>query len=237
MSDNKVMIGDRLNKLIEENGMDISKGSLMDEHGFSKSNIHKYLNNYRRPTLEDIIKLANIFNTSVDYLVHNSDYVLDTWDPSYLDEFIEFASAEIEDHFYNRQRITLPNDDKTYTILFGLTHHLISGEKTFEDFSDDEKEDNKQIINYIINIYYGIIRMSKHENFNIDEFKALLGKVSDFIDGEYSFKHTSTIDFLEEKEDKTDEEKIETLKSHIHLNMKNNQKLLNLLDELTESRK
>jgi len=237
MSTDRVMIGDRLKKLIEENGMDISKGSLMESYGFNKSNIDKYLNNYRKPNLEDIIKLAVIFNTSVDYLVQNSDYILDTWDPAFIDEFIDYASEKMENHFKDRQRITLPNSDKIYSILFGLTHFLISGEKTFEDFSQNEKERQKQIIDYIINIYYGLIRMSKQDNFNINEFKGILGGISDFIDGEYSFKHTSIIDFLEKKEDITESEKIEIIKSYIHLNMANSQKALNLLEDLTELKK
>lgn len=230
------MIGDRFKKIIEENGMDI-KGSLMESYGFNKSNIDKYLNNYRRPNLEGIIELAVIFNTSVDYLVQNSDYILDTWDPRFIDEFIEYASDKMKNHFKDRQRIALPNNDNTYSILFRLTHFLISGEQTFEDFSQEEKENQKQIINYIINIYYGIIRMSKQKDFNIDEFKAMLGNIFDFVDGGYSFKHTSIIDFLEKREDNTEEEKVEILKSYIHLNMKNSQKALNLLEELTESKK
>src|SRR5699024_12009612 len=116
-----------------------------------------------------------------------------------IDKFINKTSKKKKNNYKDKQKITLPNSDNIYSILFGLTHFLISGEKTFEDFSQNEKERQKQIIDYIINIYYGIIRMSKQDNFNINEFKGILGGISDFIDGEYSFKHTSIIDFLEKK--------------------------------------
>src|SRR5699024_7768360 len=128
----------------------------------------------------------------------------------FIDEFIDYSAEKMKDHFTDRQRITLPNNDDIYAVLFGLTHFLISGEKTFEDFSEQEKEDEKNIIDYIINIYYGIIRMRKHDNFHIDEFKSILGGIAGFIDEEYSFRHTSIVDILEEAQDKTDAAEIKT---------------------------
>ncbi|WP_193224551.1 helix-turn-helix domain-containing protein [Bacillus sp. B1-b2] len=236
MSDEKLMIGDRLKVLIEENGMDVSKGSLMDKHGFNKSNLHKYLNNVRRPNLEDIIKLANIFNTTVDYLVKNSDYMLDTWGPEFLEEFTNYASDKIKIHFRDRQGVNIPDSDPTYTLLFGLTHLLSSEGKSFEDLSVEEKEYQIELIDHIISIYYGIIRMTKQTDFKIDELKGILDGIFNFIEGGYSFKNSSIIDNLEKRTDKTEEEMIEILKSYIQINMANSQRALNLLDELTEKK-
>ncbi|MDT0163514.1 helix-turn-helix transcriptional regulator [Bacillus sp. AG4(2022)] len=236
MSDEKVMIGDRLQILLDKNNMDISKGSLMDKHGFNKSNLHKYITNVRRPALEDIIKLANIFNTSVDYLVGNREYILDTWDPDYLKEFLNFAAEKINEHFVERQNVHLPDNDSNYALLFALTHLLLSEGKSFEDFTDEEKEVQKELIDYIIAIYYGTIRMAQQKHFHIDELKGMLGSIFNNIDGDYSFKDASIINELEKREDKTDEEKIEILKSYIHVNMKNSQKALELLQELSEKK-
>lgn len=235
MSDERIMIGERLNHLIEINNMDISKDSLLDK-GFNRSSLQKYLTNVRRPNLEDIINLANIFNTTVDYLVGESEYVLDTWDPEYLDEFFTFASEEVKRHFLQRHRLNLPNNDSTYNLLFALSHFLISKDKSFEDFSSGESKYQKELIDHVIAIVYGIIRMINQENFHINELKGLLGGISDYIDGEYSFKDTAIINSLEKQTDKTDEEKIEILKSYIHVNMTNGQKALGLLQELSEKK-
>ncbi|WP_031539345.1 MULTISPECIES: helix-turn-helix domain-containing protein [unclassified Bacillus (in: firmicutes)] len=234
MSDEKVMIGDRLQILLDKNNMDISKGSLMDKHGFNKSNLHKYITNVRRPALEDIIKLANIFNTSVDYLVGNREYILDTWAPDYLEEFANYAAEKVKEHFLEKQGIQLPENDSNYILLFALTHLLASEGKSFEDFTEEEKEVQKELIDYIIAIYYGSIRMTQQQHFHIDELKGMLGSIFNNIDGDYSFKDASIINELEKRKDKTDEEKIEILKSYIHVNMRNSQKALELLQELSE---
>lgn len=233
MSNEKVMIGDRIKTLLEKNNMDISKGSLMDEHGFNKSNLHKYITNVRRPALEDIIKLANIFNTSVDYLVGNREYILDTWDPDYLEEFVNFAAEKIKVHFVERQNVHLPDNDANYTLMFALTHLLLSEGKSFEDFTEEEKEVQKELIDYIIAIYFGTIRMAKQNHFHIDELKGMLGSIFDYLDSGYSFKDASIINELEKRKDKTDEEKIKILKSYIQVNMRNGQKALELLQELS----
>ncbi|MDP4086081.1 MAG: helix-turn-helix transcriptional regulator [Bacillota bacterium] len=235
MSDERIMIGDRLNHLFKINNMDISKESLIDE-GFNRSSLQKYLTNVRRPNLEDIINLSKLFNTTVDYLVGKSNFVLDTWDYKYLEEFFTYASEEVTRHFAERHGVNIPDNDNTYTLLFALAHFLISGEKTFEDFSTEETKYQKDLIEHIITIFYGTIRMANQTNFHIDEFKGLLGGISDYIDGEYSFKDASIINNLEKREDTTNEEKIEILKSYIQVNVMNGQKALKLLQELTESK-
>lgn len=120
--------------------------------------------------------------------------------------------------------------------LFGLTHLLTSNGKSFEDLSLKEKDYQKELIDYIISIYYEVNRMSKQGNLNIDELKGILDGIFNFIDVGYSFKNASIIDNLEKIEDNTEVEKIEVLKSYIQLNMANNQRALNLLEELTEKK-
>ncbi|AMX00353.1 helix-turn-helix domain-containing protein [Rummeliibacillus stabekisii] len=239
MSSDRIMIGDRLNHLLEINGMDpkrldISKEDLLSEHGFNKSSLQKYLTNVRRPNLEDIVALSNLFNTNVDYLVGNKEYILDTFDPEYLKEFFTFASEEMTIHFRDRHNVELSNNDSTYPMLFALIHYLVSPDKTLEDYSTEEAQFHKDIIEHIIAIFYGTLRMAKFPNFHIDELKGILSGISDYLDEEYSFKDAAIINSLEKREDKTAEEKIEILKSYIHVNMTNGRKALELLQELSE---
>jgi hypothetical protein len=71
----------------------------------------------------------------------------------------------------------------------------------------------------------------------MDELRGLLGGISDYLDGEYSFKDAAIINSLEKREDKTDEENIEILKSYINVNVTNGQKALKLLQELSVKNK
>lgn len=60
-----------LKKLRLEHG--ISQKQLADVISFSQQSINKYENHDIEPDIATLIKIADFFNTSVDYLIGNSD--------------------------------------------------------------------------------------------------------------------------------------------------------------------
>lgn len=60
------MLGDRLKELREDSGM--NQDQLADILGVTRSAISSYETNTNMPSLEAAIKLADIFNVSLDYL-------------------------------------------------------------------------------------------------------------------------------------------------------------------------
>lgn len=231
MSD-KLMIGERLNILLNENGLDIDKDLLQIDHNFTKANIHKYLNNIRRPTLEDIVRLARIFNTSVDYLVQNTDYILDTWDYDFLNEFGEHAKEKINDYFINRGNFTLPSTDTRYTLLFSIIFNSLRKDRTMEDFNEAEKEHFVSTVDTLVKICINIINMPNSPNFSITEAQLLNENVMLHNAGDYRFIDDQIINNLEENTELQQSEKIALLKSYLQKNITTTQKALNLLNEL-----
>lgn len=232
------MIGQRLKKLLEDNGVNVTKDSLVDELGFNRSTLQKYLNDVRRPTLEDIVKIVNELNTSVDYLVGNSNYVLDTWDHKFLEEFFQYASETIEDHFEKRYRLNISDKTKFTKIFYGILETIFyeKFEKTFEDLSTEELKDRNQVYEILISIFFKVVTIAQSEEHkNKQELQALLTKLTEAIGGEYSFKDAITLEALETQSQKTREEKIQLLKSYIGINVANGQKALRMLEELTEN--
>ncbi|SHJ63584.1 Helix-turn-helix [Clostridium amylolyticum] len=60
------MLGDRLKELREDSGM--NQDQLADILGVTRSAISSYETNTNMPSLDMAIKLADIFNVSLDYL-------------------------------------------------------------------------------------------------------------------------------------------------------------------------
>lgn len=232
--DSKIMIGKRLKKLLEDNGFDTARDSLIEEFGFNRSTLQKYLNDVRRPTLEDIVRIANYFNVSVDYLVSNSMFALDTWDHEYLEEFFQYTSHEIEDHFRNRYNVNLPNGKRYSNLLFGLIESKYQKEfqSSLEDLSEKEKEERIEHFQLISSIVLSTIEIAMKSNNSKEELEVIQRKVSESVRGEYSFADESNLKQLEEST-KSNEEKIKLLKTYIGINMTNGQKALKLLEDLT----
>lgn len=67
----------RLEALMEENNM--SQIELASRIGTTNVTISRYLSSERIPRLEIVTKIAEVFHTSVDYLVGLSD-IKETWD-------------------------------------------------------------------------------------------------------------------------------------------------------------
>lgn len=232
MNDDKIMIGERLKTLIEENGMDIDEEVLHFGHDFTKANIHKYLNNIRRPTLDDIVRLANIFNTSVDYLVKNTDYILDTWDYDFLNELGEFSKEKINDYFINRGNYTLPSSDTRYTLLFSIVFNSLSDGRTIEDFIGEEKEQFISTVDTLVKTCINIIDMPNSPQFSIAEAQLLNENIQLYNAGDYRFTDEQIISNLEENKELEQSEKIALLKSYLQQNIATTQRAINLLNEL-----
>lgn len=118
------MIGNQLQHLLKINGFNISGEMLLEDLGLNQLTLEKYLKNEQGPTLEDIVQHANFINTSVDYIVGNSEYVLDTWDFNFLEEFFRYSSKKIKAHFENQYNTQIPNEDNLDPILFGLLTYM-----------------------------------------------------------------------------------------------------------------
>ena len=65
------MLGERLKKTREENN--VSQSELADFLGISQQALSKWENSYTEPNSKTLIKIANKFNVSVDYLLGNSE--------------------------------------------------------------------------------------------------------------------------------------------------------------------
>jgi transcriptional regulator with XRE-family HTH domain len=66
-----VIFMERLKMLREERK--ISQQKLAIQIGMNQQNIHRYENGFNEPDIHTLKLLANFFNTSVDYLVGNTD--------------------------------------------------------------------------------------------------------------------------------------------------------------------
>lgn len=68
-----------LKKLRKERGL--SQQELADEFGVTQQSIYKYENGHAQPDLDMLVRLADYFSTSVDYLIgHLDDENLQTID-------------------------------------------------------------------------------------------------------------------------------------------------------------
>lgn len=66
-----MVIMDNLKLLREEKG--ISQQGLADKIGTNQQNIHRYENKYYEPDIKTLKLIADFFETSIDYLVGNTD--------------------------------------------------------------------------------------------------------------------------------------------------------------------
>lgn len=67
----KVKFGERLKILREESNLTIEQ--LAEKLGIVKQTISKYENSQREPKYETLVKIAEIFNVSLDYLFGRTD--------------------------------------------------------------------------------------------------------------------------------------------------------------------
>lgn len=226
----KISVGKQLRHLLDINGMDI-KGELLEDLGVKPNTLQKYLTDSRRPSLEDIVKLAVFFNTSVDYIAGKTDLLLDTWDHKFLEELFKYSQLMIEKHFIDRQNFPITAEGTVYTTLFGLlTYIYLSPSKnTFEDLSKSEQLELVEKFDQIISILKNCIQLSQKENISVlrdinkDTRSKVLGNVSDNV---------NPLKDIESRTDLSRDEKILLVKNYLNENMENTQKALKLLEEL-----
>lgn len=232
----KAMVGNQLQHLLNINGINIYKDELLENLGLNKVTLQKYLNNEQTPTLEDIVLLANFFNTSVDYIAGNSKYVLDTWDFSFLEEFFHYSSEKIKDHFNNRHSIDITNEDSIETILFGLLTYMTLSRtgKSFEDLTEEEIVNKKDAFREIISLFHSCITMSNQDCFDIKELRALNRSIVDYLFGDYSFANERIFNGLEDNTEESQNDRVQLLKACINQNIERSQRVVKLLDELSE---
>ena len=169
--------------------------------------MQKYLTNVRRPQLEELRKLANIFNTSVDYIIQRTDYVLDTWDYDFLNEFGEYSKEKINDYFMNRGDFTLPSPDTRYAILFSLIFNSLRNDQIMEDFVGEEREKFVATIDTLTKICMNVIDMPNSPNFNLTEAQLLNQNIQLHNAGDYRFVDDQIISNLEENTELQQSEK------------------------------
>lgn len=232
----KIKIGNQLQHLIEINGFDIFRNSLMENLEFDQSTLQKYLNNEREPSLEEIVRLADLFNTSADYLVGNSDYILDTWDFDFLEEFFQYSSRKIKEHFKDRQNTQISSQDNFDAILFGLITYMTFSRtgKSLENLDKDEIANKTAAFDEIISIFNSCITMSNQDCFDIKELRALNRNIVDYLFGDFSFVNERILSGSEDNVGRSGAEQIQLLKDSINQNIRRSQTALKLLEELSE---
>ena len=69
--------GSRLRKLRKENKL--NQKELAKQFNTSKTAISNYERNYRKPDIDKVIKMADFFDVSVDYMLDRTNYRVPEW--------------------------------------------------------------------------------------------------------------------------------------------------------------
>lgn len=108
-------IGDKLIQLRKQNNL--SQSELADKIGASRTIIGNYERNTNTPSIEMILKIATVFNVSVDYLL--GEGVLSQYDKDVLKRIDDIEKL----------------DDTTKNNLFFLIDNVIQNFKTKQAFA------------------------------------------------------------------------------------------------------
>lgn len=89
------MFGEKLQALLDDN--DISQSKLANELDVTSQAVSKWCNNLAQPDHETLIKIANKFNVSIDYLLGNelNDKTIDNMEEN--KELLSKVSTEMQD--------------------------------------------------------------------------------------------------------------------------------------------
>lgn len=232
----KIIIGDKLQYLLEINGLTIAH--LVENTNISESTLQDYLDNGKIPTLEDLVRLAKLLNTSIDYIVGDSDFILDTWDCDFLEEFIQYSSIKIKEHFEVRHNLKVSDGVNLDTVLFGLlTYSVLSRSgRSFEDLSEDEINIKKEAFTEITSIFNSCITMSNQDCFDIKELRALNRNIVDYLFGDFSFAYERVLKGLDNNPETSEGDRIKLMKAAINQNMESTQMALKILEGLSGSK-
>ncbi|MCC2251882.1 helix-turn-helix transcriptional regulator [Virgibacillus sp. AGTR] len=231
----KIVIGDKLQHLLNINGLKIVH--LVKYSNISETTLQDYLDNVKSPTLEDLVQLAELLNTSIDYIMGTSDFILDTWDCDFLGEFIQYSSVKIKEHFEDRQNLKVPYGVNLDTVLFGLLTYssLSRSGRSFEDLSEDEINVKKEAYTEIMSIFNSCITISNQDCFDIKELRALNRNIIDYLFGDFSFVYERVLKGLDNNPETSEGVRIQLLKAAINQNMERSQMALKLLEGLSGS--
>lgn len=232
----KARYGNQLQHLLKINGFNIYEDELLEDLGLNRVILQKYLNNEQSPTLEDTVRQAKFFNTSVDFIIGNSKYVIDTWDYNFLEEFFQFSSEKIEDHFNNRHNMDIASENSIETVLFGLLTYMSLSRtgKSFEDLTEEEITNKNDTFREIISLFHSCITMSNQDCFDIRELRALNRSIVDHLFEDYSFFNERVLNGSEDITEESQDDRIQLLKACINQNIVRSQRVIKMLDGLSE---
>lgn len=243
VEENKIMIGKKIKELLHIQGMRaedvediIDKEELKERLGLKESTLQTYLSDSRRPTLENIVAIADLFNTSVDYLVGRTNFLMDTWDLDFLKELFQYNAEKIKKYLNNKFELNVSDQDIEYVTIYGLLTYMLDtlADKTYADLTKEEQEYRKHLIDLLISIFFGSFQMQYKENFNIEEYQALLERIIRYSEGMYSFRDEIILEELENNDSISREERIKLLKSYINTSIINSQKAMKMLDRVLQ---
>lgn len=247
MSEN--IFSERLKKLRALNGF--SQKDLADATQIPYNTIIKYESGDRRPNFDSLLKLSRYFNTSVDYLMGYSDYLLDNFGPEFFEELMEFNAEKIPNHLSHifnldiedikvSEQFNIENKEvfeNSYKVIFSIILNLINMEyQMCEAREGSETRFLTFKAQTVCELFFKLTQMINVEPFSIEEFESLSKLIEEYsASGDFSFTHTyNSLDFNNSSIDleETREDKIRLIKSYINANNENNQKALRLLESL-----
>lgn len=241
MEENKFC--EKLKELRNYHGL--SQKELSELIGIPYNSIIKYETGDRRPNFNTLKRFAEFYNTSIDYMMGFTDYLLDKCSENFISELIESNAKKVLhnlSHVYSIDSSDLNiNADKklknkelyvnSYIMFFGILVNLI-------DLEDDSKtyfsKEDLIKLNFICKILFQLLEIQKLKSFDIDELSSLSSMIEEYKKGGFSFKSRIDLDTLDISKIKSKEEKIKLLETYININNTNNQKALRLLKELVK---
>lgn len=233
-----VVIGARLKHLLEINSLStedvrqiISKNDVINKAELKESTFKKYLHDIRRPTLETLVIFSRLFNTSVDYIIEENPYLLDTWGFEFLDELVDYSSEKIEDHFEKKYDKSLKGLSKFDLVLYGM---LMSSKSGFgESLANTPSEEEKIRLEYVQKIIKAVNLMISLNN--LDEVSNIVDKLDAVNSGTFSFTTDDKLEQIEKSENLSKEEKVDLLETMLLKNNEHTNKMLEIIKEMRES--
>lgn len=213
----------RLRSLIEENH--ISKQKLADEIGVSRQAISQYCDGSTVPNADKLLKIAEYFNVSLDFLVGKTEAKTDNKDVQFICDYtgLNESSVDILHYFVHilskyPEDLALTNEqyeedisyledtlnfynylitsDKSSELTSHLSSYLLTTRKLIDELKDAIKEDLLSDVEKCYEIIYDI-EYQKTNLITFDYYQAL-----DYMKKTIDEFCTPTVSVLEELEEK-----------------------------------
>lgn len=132
------MLGERLKSLRQE--YKITQEELAKNVGVTTSMIGMYETNARKPSYEVLLKIADYFNTTADYLLGNSNMrvpeeTLKKWDNKYNKD------GELEKQVRFIESLKLDSPEKALKFILQQPNFMAYGGYNLDDLSEEELMD------------------------------------------------------------------------------------------------